>query len=235
MNSFEHRLKLYFKNSPVTFVLIALNTLMFFVVLVNGGFSPESLVINGGLVPRLITENKQYYRLLVAMFLHGGFFHFLMNSYFLYILGGFTERLLGSTKYAIIYMVSGLGSSVAVWLLSDPNVVTIGASGALYGIMGGLLILTFIKPNWFNPHGIRSIRTVSLINIVFTFAFSGTLSVWGHMGGLLFGIALTFLLIPNQPNTRRQRYQDPPPSRPFDDGRIVIDMEDVTDDDIYTN
>ncbi len=230
---FEDRMKLYYKKHPVTFVLLLLNTIMFFVVLFNGGFSAESLTSNGGLLPRLVTEDKEYYRLLVAMFLHGGLFHFLMNSYFLYFLGGFTEKLLGSTRYAIIYMLSGLGSSVAVWLFSDPNIVTIGASGALYGIMGGLLILTFLKPNWFSPYGIRSIRMISLINIIFTFALGSVISTWGHIGGLVAGIVLTYLLIPDLPNSK-ERYQSHTQTNRYDD-RIIIDMDDVDDNDIYTN
>lgn len=230
---FEDRLKVYYKKHPVTFVLLLLNTIMFFVVLFNGGFSSESLIVNGGLVPRLVSEENQYYRLLFAMFLHGGLFHFLMNSYFLYFLGSFTERLLGSTRYAIIYMLSGLLSSVAVWLFSDPDIVTIGASGALYGIMGGLLILTFLKPNWFSPYGIRSIRMISLINIIFTFALGGIISTWGHIGGLIAGIVLTYLLIPDLPNSK-ERYQSHTQPNRYDD-RIIIDMDDVNDDDIYTN
>ncbi len=231
---FEDYIKLYFKKHPVTFVLLSLNTIMFFVVLFNGGFSPESLANNGGLVPRLVSDQNQYYRLLVAMFLHGGLFHFLMNSYFLYYLGGFTEKLLGSTRYAIIYMLSGLGSSVAVWLFSDPDVVTIGASGALYGIMGGLLILTFLKANWFSPYGIRSIRSISLINIILTFVLGGVLSFWGHIGGLISGIILTYLLIPDYPNSK-ETYQNHTQRNPYSDDRIIIDMDDVSEDDIYTN
>lgn len=237
MMTFEQRLKLYFKKSPVTFVLLVINTIMFFVVFFNGGFSTESLTNNGGLVPKLVTDNKEYYRLLVAMFLHGSFLHFLMNSYFLYFLGSFTEKILGSTRYGIIYMLSGLGSSVAVWLLSTPTTVTIGASGALYGIMGGLLIMTFLKANWFTPQGIRSIRTISIINIVFTLisaSAGGNISVWGHMGGLAFGIVLTYLLIPDYPNSL-ERYKDHIDPRGPQDGKIIIDMDDVTDDDIYTN
>ncbi|BCR36789.1 rhomboid family intramembrane serine protease [Mariniplasma anaerobium] len=235
MDIILQRMNLYFKKNPVTFVLLVLNTIMFFVVLFNGGFTTASLINNGGLLPRLVTDNKEYYRLLVSMFLHAGLLHFLMNSYFLYYLGSFTEKLLGSTRYAIIYMLSGLGASVAVWLFSDPDVVTIGASGALYGIMGGLLILTFLKANWFSPYGIRSIRMISIINIVFTLTLSGAVSVQGHLGGLVSGIILTYLFIPDLPNSK-QRYQDHiNPNNQVHNGKIIIDMDDVTDDDIYTN
>jgi rhomboid protease GluP len=235
MDEFLQRMSFYYKKNPVTFVLLALNTIMFFVVLFNGGFSPESLTNNGGLLPILVTENNEYYRLLVSMFLHGGLFHFLMNSYFLYYLGSFTEKLLGSTRYAIIYMISGLGASVAVWLFSDPNIVTIGASGALYGIMGGLLILTFLKSNWFSPYGIRSIRMISIINIVFTLTLSGSVSVQGHIGGLISGIILTYLFIPDVPFSKHIYQSRNNPDQQVHNGKIIIDMDDVSDDDIYTN
>lgn len=235
MDILLQRMKLYYKKSPVTFVLLALNTIMFVVVLFNGGFSPESLVNNGGLLPSRIFNNDEYYRLLVSMFLHGGFFHFFMNSYFLFYLGSFTEKLLGSTRYVVIYMISGLGASIAVWLLSDPDVVTIGASGALYGIMGGLLILTYLKSNWFSPYGIRSIRTISLINIIFTLALGGVVSVHGHIGGLISGIVLTYLFIPDTPRIRQHFPSENDSHSQSRDGKIIIDMDDVTDDDIYTN
>lgn len=235
MDIILQHMKLYYKKNPVTFVLLSLNTIMFFVVLFNGGFTTDSLINNGGLLPRLVTDNNEYYRLLVSMFLHGGLFHFLMNSYFLYYLGSFTEKLLGSTRYAIIYMISGLGASVAVWLYSDPTVVTIGASGALYGIMGGLLILTFIRAKWFSPYGIRSIRMISIINIIFTLTLSAAISVQGHIGGLISGIILTFLFIPDNPFSK-QRYQTNINSNhQVHNGKIIIDMDDVSDDDIYTN
>lgn len=235
MDTILQRMRLYYKKNPVTFVLLFLNTIMFFVVLFNGNFTTESLVANGGLVPRLVTDNKEYYRLLVSMFLHGGLLHFLMNSYFLYFLGSFTEKLLGSTRYAIIYMISGLGASVAVWLFSDPNVVTIGASGALYGIMGGLLILTFIRANWFSPYGIKSIRTISIINIIFTLTLSTVVSVEGHLGGLVAGIILTYLFIPDTPFSKHRNQMNVNANNQVHNGKIIIDMDDVTDDDIYTN
>lgn len=229
--NFTDRVILYFKKFPVTAVLLTLNTLMLFVVLLNGGFGIGSLVRNGGLVPILVTQEKEYWRLLTSMFLHGSFFHFFFNTYFLYFFGRFTEQLIGSLRYSIVYLVSGLGASVAVWLLGNPFVVTVGASGALYGIMGGLVVLTYIKSHWFSYQGIRSIRMIAILNVgltVFSLMTDGSISFLGHVGGLVFGIILTYLIIPKRPALKNYGHYGPP-----SDDRIIIDMDDVSDDDIY--
>ena len=237
------RLNNFYKKYPVTFIIITINTFMLLLTMMvtmfssTGGsifsFSTSTLEFLGGMKPEALTNNYQYYRLFTAMFLHGGIFHFLMNMYFLSIIGKFVERLLGKNKYILIYILSGLGSSLLVWGMSfifgQESAVTIGASGALFGLMGALLILTYTKPMLFGPMAIRSIRTLVVINLVFSFIPG--ISLFGHLGGFLTGVFLIYILYPMKPT--QQSYQSEQDRHNAHYGNIIIDSDDVTDDDIY--
>lgn len=194
----SRRLSLFFRFAPITSLLLVLNLIMVFVVMFSGGFSTESLIERGALFYPLAVEGREYYRIITAMFLHGGILHFALNMLVLYYLGGHLERLVGPFRYTVLYFASGILSSIFVLMFSDPRTVTIGASGALFGIIGGLLMLTFLRSTWFSDQTIRSIRQLMIINLVLTFAIPN-ISVAGHIGGLVMGIALFFVIAPKRP------------------------------------
>ncbi len=189
-------LKTYFIFQPMTMIFLVMNIVMLFVTLFMGGFNINTLVDLGALYPPFVTQFGEYYRLLTTAFLHGSIFHALFNVIALFYLGGRLERLLGGFRYTMIYIFSALGSSVAVVLL-NPNSVTIGASGAIYGIIGALLVLTFTRKEWFFSQEIRSIRNLIIINIIFTFLVP-SISIEGHFGGFLIGFIVIQFLTPNQ-------------------------------------
>ena len=196
----------YIKTHPITSLILAINTLMLFVMLFSGGFSIENLIRFGGIVPPLVLDQGEYYRLILAMTLHGSIFHYFMNSYVLYILGSHLERIVGPKKYAILYLVSGIVSSLFVVFFGERNVVTIGASGAIYGVMGGLFMLTLVKKEWFQPQSIQWIRNLIIINLVITFIVPN-ISVLGHLGGLIAGLILFYIMTPKRPYFVEQYYK----------------------------
>jgi rhomboid protease GluP len=198
----KKRIQFMFHFHPMTMILIILNLLMVFVVMFFGGFNNLTLYRLGALAPTLITEEAEYYRMFTVMFLHGSLFHFLLNAFALYFLGSYLERLVGPIRFLTLYILSGLFSSVAVVLLS-PNVLTVGASGAIFGVVGGLLVLTFIRPYWFTDALIRQLRQLIVLNLVLTFVI-GSISVSGHLGGFIAGIGLFFILLPEKPYFHRK-------------------------------
>lgn len=191
-------IKNYIQTRPITSIILLINTIFLVTVLFTGGFSILHLIELGAIFPPLIIEQAEYFRWITGMFLHANIFHFLMNMYVLFYLGGHMERLIGPRRYLFIYMISGIGSSIAVTYLGESNVVTVGASGAIFGIMGGLLLLTFLRKHWFSPRTISSIRNLMLLNLVFTFVVPDV-SIFGHLGGLVIGIALFFVMTPEYP------------------------------------
>ena len=177
-------------------IIILINVMMAMVVLVTGGFNDlVNLIEWGALYPPFISVNNEWYRLITAMFLHGSLLHLFFNMYVLFYLGALLERMLGNKwLYVIFYLASGLLASIAVFAFGNPNVVTVGASGAIFGIIGTLFITTYLKPYYFNPYFVRSIRSLTFINIALTFIIP-QVSFYGHIGGLLSGFLLYFLIV----------------------------------------
>lgn len=229
-SSFNTFMKRYWKNAPVTTVLLGLNTLMLAVVLFTGGFTLENLTRLGGLIPSKLTADDEFYRILSAMFLHGSVIHFLANSYFLFHVGALLERLLGHQRFSLIYFLSGIGSGLLVWALGEPETVTIGASGALFGILGALLLLSFVRKSWFTPQGVNTIRTLTIINLIFTLIIPN-ISVWGHLGGFITGFILIFFLKPTRPR-RMRRPERPAQQETHQTYETVEQPPDDDDDDI---
>lgn len=192
------KIQIYYRLHPVTSLILLINLMMVIVLTTTGGFGLDNLIRYGAIYPALVTEYNQYYRILTAMILHGSFLHFLMNSFVLYYLGGHMERLIGPFKYLVVYLLSGVVSSLFVIFLGPAGAVTIGASGAIFGVMGGLLTLTFIRKQWFNPQAIRSIRQLMVINLIITFVIPN-ISREGHIGGLIVGLLLFFIITPEYP------------------------------------
>lgn len=200
----KNKFKEYYKFHPVTTIILVINLVMAVLLIVTGGFDTDNLVRFGALKPILVFERNEYYRIVIAMFLHGGFIHLLSNSFVLYYIGAYMERLVGPKKYLLIYMISGIISSLFVLFFAEELSVTIGASGAIFGVMGGLLVLTFLRKEWFSDHAIRTIRQLIIINVVITFLLP-TISIPGHMGGLIAGILLGYLIAPKSPYYYKNR------------------------------
>ena len=162
-----------------------------------GGSTP--LHTRGALYTPLIA-NGQYYRLVTSMFLHYGLLHLAMNMWALWVLGRLLETVLGPLRFLVLYLLAGFGGSVAVYLFANPHAATVGASGAIFGLFGGLfVILRRLGRN------ASSILPVLLINLVITFTVPG-ISIEGHLGGLVTGalVAVGMAYAPPQWRTKVQ-------------------------------
>lgn len=148
------------------------------------------------------------WRFLTAAFLHGPIYHILFNMYALWVVGQYLEPLLGRLRFAILYVVCAIGGSVGYLLLTSPQVdpsgltyhwtATVGASGAVFGLFGAMLVL--------NRHLGRSsagIAAVILINGVIGFVYPGI--AWqAHLGGLITGAAMALVITLTAPQARRR-------------------------------
>ncbi|MGH2447833.1 MAG: rhomboid family intramembrane serine protease [Chloroflexota bacterium] len=183
----------------VTYVLIAVNVLVFAALYATGGLSIANLVRFGALVPALV-QDGQWYRLFSSMFLHAGIPHILFNMLSLFVVGTVAERLYGSLRFLGIYLGAGLIGSLVSFgyslIAGDPHIVGVGASGAIFGAAGALTTLRF-QPSYVIPAELRQRISASMVPLV---ALSLLLSYLtphvdnsAHIGGLLGGIALSFL------------------------------------------
>jgi membrane associated rhomboid family serine protease len=180
----------------VTYALLAANVVLF--LLTNNIGGGGGGLLGGGSLNSLgrhlalfgpAVDRGQDYRLITAAFIHYGPLHLAFNMYALYLIGGALERYVGHWRFAVIYLLSALAGSFGALLLS-PDAFTAGASGAIFGLMGALLVLE-------RHRGVAllggSIGGLLVINLVFTFGVPG-ISVGGHIGGLLGGIATGIVL-----------------------------------------
>jgi membrane associated rhomboid family serine protease len=153
--------------------------------------STRELVRLGGLVPAYVTLQHEYWRMVTSTFLHGGFLHLLFNMWALWVLGDYVESILGHVKFLLLYVVSGLAGSVLVVMASPDFQVTVGASGAIFGIFGALALYAFLYRN-------RDFQARALLgNVIFLLVINLAISFWGsgiswqgHVGGLIGGVAL---------------------------------------------
>ena len=166
----------------VTATLITLNVLIFLVQLTD-----RSLADRFAVFPPAVAGGE-YYRLITAAFLHGGVLHLAFNMYVLYVVGVQLESALGRGRYLTLYLVSALGGSTLSYLLSPLNVAGVGASGAIFGLFGAMLVVA--RRLSLDTSGIV---TVLAINLAITFLFPD-IDWRAHIGGLVTGAVLAAAL-----------------------------------------
>jgi membrane associated rhomboid family serine protease len=134
----------------------------------------------------------QYWRLLTAAFLHGGVVHLLVNSYSLFVLGSLTEPVLGRARFLATFLVAAVTGSLASWAFN--SAIGVGASGALFGLLGTALYLSWRGTTArIPPTALRSLGLWTVYNLVFGF-ITPTIDNAAHLGGLAGGVACAMLL-----------------------------------------
>lgn len=190
----------------VTKVLIGLCLAAFLVQLTVGNaftnrFEMLGLAwVPGFAEPQGVAEG-QWYRLLTAMFLHGGYVHIAFNMLSLWWIGGPLEEALGRARYLALYFVSGLAGSALTYLLAEPNAGSLGASGAIYGLFGATAIL-MRRLNY----DLRPIIGLFVVNLIITFNPSFNISWQAHIGGLVGGLVVGYAMV-HAPRERRALIQ----------------------------
>jgi membrane associated rhomboid family serine protease len=164
--------------------LIVVNVIAFVVTMVQGGgensLLSSALFRDGALSPMYVASGE-WWQLVTSGFLHGGVAHIAMNMLSLYLIGVGLERFLGAARFIALYGLSLLGGSVAVYLLTEPNSLTVGASGAIFGLLGALLVI--YKRLRLD---LRQLGVILALNAFITFTVS-SISWQGHLGGFVVG------------------------------------------------
>ena len=205
------------RRAPVTRTIL----IIIAVVFVSEYLNPDAMLEYGGIVPGMLGAHE-YWRLITSMFLHAppntglGWLHWLTNSWALYQLGTLYEVLFGSKRFALIYFASGICAGIASSFHVES--VGIGASGAIFGILGAFIFSLLRSPQYRHQPWTKGLIgqivfwTVVNLYIGFQFAFIDNVA---HIGGLIAGLLLGFL---------PQRVAPPPPGHaiidvhPYDDG-----------------
>lgn len=210
-----------------TYILLGLNVLIFGLTLLLSTIAQQSLTLapdlgileKSGALLNYRVARGEYYRLLTSMFLHADILHLLFNSYALYVLGQDVERLYGSGRFLLIYFLSGLGGSLVsfAWIFGDPRALSVGASGAIFGLIGAEIAFFYIHREMFGTMGRQQLRNLVMVagfNLILGFTIR-IINNQAHIGGLVFGFALGSLLAP--------KYQAPSVFIPTADGALTLE------------
>ncbi|MEN8435005.1 rhomboid family intramembrane serine protease [Clostridium septicum] len=182
-----------------TYTLIVVNILIYMISAIKAKniiyIDIGTLIQMGAKVNPLINQG-QIYRLITSAFLHGGIIHITFNMMALKIIGVQVEEIYGRKKYAVIYFLSAIGSSFLSYLFSQSS-VSVGASGAVFGLLGAMLIFAFNKRKTIGKEYMMNIIQVIILNIVIGLTATN-IDNFGHIGGLIVGILVAGIFAINK-------------------------------------
>ncbi len=173
------------KKTPyITYILIFINILFYVLSIISNSFY-NSMVLN----PSKIL-NGEYYRLLSCIFMHGGIIHLLCNMYCLYVIGPQVESFFGKIKYIVIYLLSGIIGSLMS--LSITNSISLGASGAIFGLLGSILYFGYHYRVYLSQAIKSQIIPIIVLNLFLGSMLNGVDNA-AHIGGLIGGVLVSMM------------------------------------------
>ena len=188
-------------------VLIAVNILYFFWLEFHGSTENAAFMVeHGAMYVPLVVREGEYYRLLTAVFMHFGISHLVNNMVILFVLGDNLERALGKVKYLVFYLICGVGANVFsmdVSIREYELAVSAGASGAIFGVIGGLLYVVIRNRGRLEDLSTRQLALFVACSLYFGFTSTGIDNA-AHVGGLVLGFLLAAIFYRN-PGRREAR------------------------------
>lgn len=179
------------KKPWATISLIIINIFVYLMMTFSGGSTNVSVLVHFGAKDNALIAAGQVWRLFMPMFIHIGFEHIVLNMVTLYFLGSQIEYLFGTLRFLIIYLLSGICGNIVSFAFTPA--ISAGASTAIFGLFGSYLMLGEAFRD--NPY-IREIAKQFLILVVLNLLgdLSGSIDLWGHLGGLLGGFLLGYIV-----------------------------------------
>ena len=160
-------------------------------IISGGGYNTERLILFGANYGPFVKAGD-FYRLVACIFLHAGIIHIALNMYSLYIIGPKIEDFFGKWKYLLIYLLSGISGSLLSISLNN-NVVSVGASGAIFGLFGALIYFGHSYRGYIGAIIKSKIIPIVIYNLLIGFFIAG-IDMWGHVGGLIGGLLVANML-----------------------------------------
>lgn len=194
MNNIKKSKEYRFNKSIITYSFIIINIIMFIITMIISqsiyDINIYTLIIMGAKFNELINHG-QVWRLITASFLHGGLLHLTLNMYALKIIGSEVEYVYGKIKYTIIYICSALGGSIFSYFFNEDS-ISVGASGAIFGLFGAMLIFGFTNRAKIGKAYMVNILKVIGVNILIGVTIS-SIDNAAHLGGLLVGVVVAII------------------------------------------
>lgn len=182
----------FLRHYPLVSIIVAINLIIFLIVNLlpppigglSGNISSFLIEWNGGIA------QGQYWRLITPIFLHVGFTHVLFNSFWTVLFAPALERILGKWKFVIAYLGAGVIGNIATYYLQGPQVVSLGASGAIFGLFGIYIYMVLFRKDLIDRPSKQIVIWIVIFSVITTFLTPGVNIVahlFGFIGGLLIG------------------------------------------------
>jgi rhomboid protease GluP len=199
----RYAIALFSRATPVTYALLAANIgVSALITIVSGGVDDSATLIAFGAKTNRLLQDGEWFRLITPIFIHAGLLHLLLNSYALWVVGTQVEKLYGSARFLLIYLLSGVGGVAGsyfgqIFLPKPFDSPSVGASGAIFGLFGVLAVFGF-RYRREMPPTIRRAMTAGVLPVIAINLFIGFsipfIDNSAHIGGLLTGAALTLII-----------------------------------------
>lgn len=187
----------YLRYYPVTCLLLAANIAMFLVLSLNGGSTDPVTLVKYGAMFNYGPFAAEQWRLFTAMFLHNGFHHLFSNCFAILVFAPPLERLLGHWRYALLYLGSGLvgnAISMGMYKLGSAPHISVGASGAVYGVYGAFLYIALFQRQLMDVTSRKTLYSLLMIGGVYSLLIP-QINLAAHLGGLVGGFFIYGLII----------------------------------------
>lgn len=191
----------------ITTIIIEINVVIFILMAISGGgimAPPNEVLLNWGANFRPVTLSGEWWRLFTCTFVHIGILHLFMNMYALVYIGVLLEPLLGRTKFAVAYLLTGLAASTAsIWW--NDNILSAGASGAIFGMYG--VFLALLTTNLIEKNARKPLLTSIGVFIIFNLmnGIKAGIDNAAHIGGLVSGLLTGYIFISSLKNKNKKR------------------------------
>ena len=167
---------------PVVFTLMVINIVVYILTILPG---IGDTIFYGGMSINGLIANGEIWRAVTSTFIHAGFLHLLFNMFSLFLFGPELEKIAGKLRFLTIYLMGGIGGSVATFLTQDSFYATVGASGAVFGLFGAYLAI-LARHHRYTPQLKQVILPIVVISVILTF-LQPNVNAAGHIGGLIGG------------------------------------------------
>ena len=189
--SFQQFIKLY----PSVILILTVNSLILIAIKLPLSYSNTIMEYMLGI--NIYIKEGQLWRLITPVFLHSTLFHFIFNSFALLLFGPAIEQMLKTTRFILFYILCGIGANAITYLIMPPTYTHLGASGAIYGLIGFYIYLVIYHTQLLSRQDAQMIKGLAAFALIMTF-LQPNVNVTAHVGGALIGFLLAPLFIKNR-------------------------------------
>ncbi len=170
--------------------ILILNLIAYIITSIGAGINGQNILFRIGALYGYAVFAGQWWRVITAIFLHIGIFHFLINSYSIFIICPPIEKIVGTFRFVMLYLISGLAGNLLT-IFIDPGMVSAGASGAIFGVFGAFFGLNY-RYRLFPPPLMNQLYVLLVINVVISLVPG--INGWAHFGGLAGGFIFSLVI-----------------------------------------